>query len=128
MRSAAELYETAKDEPAFSNSTEWEVWSYNWCEECTKHSPELWDQGVGCPLIIIALNGRTPLEWAPDPDGGSFVCSEFERRDDGDGDDPNPTPTPSPPAEEMPGQTDIFTFFAEEAIDALNVAPEPAHV
>lgn len=44
------------DEPAFSNGTEWDCWSSEWCERCV-HEPD-------CPLITIAFcEDRTPAEW-----------------------------------------------------------------
>lgn len=67
----------------FSNGTEWEIWSYNWCHNCTKDSEELVDQGKGCPHILTALIGEKPKEWT-EVDMGWYECSDFEEREETD--------------------------------------------
>lgn len=58
-------------QPAFSNGTEFEMWQYQWCEECK------WDVNAGCPLIeqlllhepvpeVVEKNGVVRCtEWRP---------------------------------------------------------------
>lgn len=127
MRTYPEAMATSRDEPAFSNSSMWELWAPRWCYRCTKDSPEMVDRGAGCPLIMVALMGRTPVEWTAaterDRIFGNYQCSEFEERP-ADDEEPQPEPGPGPFVEEMPEQTDIFTFFAEEVVDGLTVQPE----
>jgi hypothetical protein len=111
MRSYDEIYETARDIPPFSNGTEWELWSVNWCfAPC--HNPvevawQRYEEGKrktvpkdfpgGCPLIQCAMMGRTPTEWLEQPDGypRDYHCLEFRGPDDGD--DPFDSPAPRPP-------------------------------
>jgi hypothetical protein len=57
---------------AFSNGTDWGIWSGRWCESCTHNDDE---QEVFCPLITVAIcDDRTPAEWTGDP----YECSEYE--------------------------------------------------
>jgi hypothetical protein len=34
-----EIYDRSRDQPAFSNSTEGEVWTANWCDRCLRDAP-----------------------------------------------------------------------------------------
>jgi hypothetical protein len=98
-----EALKTARIGQAFSNGTEWEIWSYNWCENCRN------DRDEDCPLIAVGLFGEkpapdgqservTPAEWFEQDDGPSrYTCIHF--RDEDDGGDPEPTPIPDPPGQ-----------------------------
>jgi hypothetical protein len=113
-------YAAAKDKPPFSNGTEGYAWMGNWCDECSKNDEEI---ELWCPLLSVALLGRTPVEWIEQTADGhrlgdTYHCTAFAPRDDGNGGGGPPVP-PSPFDEEQPGQTDIFTFFAEDAIEQL---------
>lgn len=61
---------------AFSNGFEWDAWSANWCDRCTK------DEVLpGCRLLDVALvEERIPAEWSPGNDdlGDRYHCSEFQ--------------------------------------------------
>lgn len=94
------------DQPAFSNGTMWEIWQERWCFRCVNDSPELVDRGEGCPLILTALCGKTPVEWVRQSDAevyrkdgcdvaNLYHCMMF--RDEDDGPDPEPKPQPEPP-------------------------------
>jgi hypothetical protein len=116
MRSYDEIYETARDEPPFSNGTEFYGWMENWCwAPCQQPDEVAWQRyeegkrktppksGTGCPLILAALMGRTPIEWldtwdgdSPYPLGDRYHCIEFRGPDDGGG-DPQPRPRREPP-------------------------------
>ncbi|ASD50881.1 hypothetical protein PBI_LUCKY2013_171 [Mycobacterium phage Lucky2013] len=64
---------------AFSNSTEFEVWSINWCGRCVRD--EYADSGFGCPILdTIYLENRVPPEWSEGTDDprDRYHCSEFE--------------------------------------------------
>lgn len=68
MKPYKEYEKTAKDEPPFSNGTEWEIWSYNVCMGGTNHerrcvNDDGADEGNGCPLILLSMIGKTPAEW-----------------------------------------------------------------
>jgi len=46
--------------PAFSNSTEFEMWSARWCDRCGKDDGE----SVFCPILNVALLGDlVPEQW-----------------------------------------------------------------
>lgn len=68
---------------AFSNGTEWDCWSANWCNRCV-HDQNI-DEG-GCILILQALlDHGTPEEWVPDQPnslGNQYICTKFQRSDD----------------------------------------------
>jgi hypothetical protein len=128
MRTYDQAMADALDETPFSNHTMWEIWADRWCYECVNDSPELVDQGKGCPLIMVALMRKTPREWtaATEQDRiyGSYHCSEFEQRNDGGGDGES-GPQPRPPAfEEMPGQTTIFEALTDATVEQFQQTPE----
>lgn len=119
-------------EQPFSNATEFEIWADRYCYDCVKDNA---DTETWCPILSAALLGEWPVqwtrrqvEWEIGDKRGSYeavdTCADFERRrDDGPDDDDDPKPTgPGPFAEEMPGQTDIFTFIVEDALEALPAA------
>lgn len=115
MRSYAEIEATARDQRAFSNGTEWEMWAANWCwVPCRNPAEAAWqryEEGKrktaptefpgGCPLILCALNGKTPTEWLDQWRDGEpypadrYHCIEFRGPDDGG--DPQPRPKREPP-------------------------------
>ena len=68
MRSYKEIEQDARPGRAFSNSTDWEIWSYNVCLGCGNAdrrcvNDDGVDQGDGCPLILVSLGDMTPAEW-----------------------------------------------------------------
>lgn len=77
MRSYDEISADAKDEPAFSNGTEWDAWSDRWCGRC------LHDVNEDCPLVMVALLAATPVEWREDNPGSlgdRYTCTQFVDR------------------------------------------------
>lgn len=106
MDDAETAYANARDERAFSNGTDWEIWQYNNCETC--HHDAAYQAGEtnqGCPLIVVALLGKTPREWIPGEDkycGDRFTCVMYRHEDD---DDPDATPEPLP---DPPGMEALF--------------------
>lgn len=108
MRTYDELFAAARERSPFSNGTIGEIWMDRWCYRCTKDSPAMVDRGEGCPLILIAIQHRTPAEWT-DYGVQDYRCSEFEERREGDED-----PEPEPP--EHPDQGTIFEEFAEREV------------
>lgn len=113
MRTYDEIWADAKDEPAFSNGTEGYGWTAANCGTCKNDSPELVDKGEGCPLILVSLMQRTPVEWLDQkrigPNGiletygidDQYHCVEFRDQDEPGGEEPTPVPTP-------PGQGSLF--------------------
>lgn len=101
-------YENAIDEPPFSNSTEGYGWMANWCDRCAHDAPYQRDEAKeGCPLIAVALMGRTPREWMAGergPSGGIYIEDQYHCiyfRDENDDDpDAKPVPLPDPPGME----------------------------
>lgn len=114
MRSYEEAFADARDERPFSNGTAGHGWMENWCWRCHNPAELAWrryEEGArktppkdfpgGCPLIMVALNERTPVEWldqwggkGPYPLGDRFHCIEFRGPDEGGGE---PRPKPDPP-------------------------------
>jgi len=52
--------------PAFCNGSQFEIWQWNTCRGCIHHSED-------CPLIDVALAGRTPVEWT-ETGLGNYIC------------------------------------------------------
>lgn len=83
MRAYDEAMAAAADRPAFSNGFEGERWMAQWCERCANDLSI--DTDGGCPLLFVALNGKTPAEFIPgvtDEQGRvslaqRYRCSEF---------------------------------------------------
>lgn len=104
VRSVAEIEADARDGSPFSNSTEWEIWSSQLCDRCKVDAParDRGDYANGCPLILIALGGKTPAEWLEQaelvPD--RFHCVEYR-----DNDEPRRITHPERP---MPGQGELI--------------------
>lgn len=92
-----DVSETYREGMAFSNGTEWEMWSANWCERCIHDSPKLVDQGKGCPLIMLGMTGFIPAEWMEQPGDSPdrYHCIQFRNEDDGPGPEPQPKPEPT---------------------------------
>jgi len=98
-----DAFERARPGSAFANGTEWECWSANWCDKCTRDAPfRNGIAAVGCPLILVALQERIPAEWMEQPrdDRGRYSltdqyhCIEFRAPGSGGGE---PRPQPDPP-------------------------------
>lgn len=103
-------YENARDERPFANGTEGYGWMGAWCDRCLVDAP--FRNGIartGCPLILVAMEGRTPIEWLDQKrtelrDGREMLvpysiedqyhCIEFRAPGDGGGGEPRPKPTP----------------------------------
>lgn len=75
-------YAASTPEPPFSNGTEYYDWSARWCDNCAQEDEFIRSgKGLGCPLLMVALLGRTPVEWR---EGDSlarwrhdYYCTEF---------------------------------------------------
>ena len=99
----AEASPRARDQPAFANGTEGFAWTNTWCGDCQRDAP--FRNGLnpsGCPLIVIALEQRTPAEWIDGPRDrhgrysldDQYQCIEY--RPPGSR-PPEPRPRPEPP-------------------------------
>lgn len=126
MRSHDEIYDDAADEPAFSNNSEYEIWAERWCYRCKVDAAFQRDETLeGCPLLTVAVMGRTPKEFvdAVDPREaqGDYECTEFVPDDDEDGGE-DPMPVPPVPVGEMDGQVDMFEVFADQIVSEASVA------
>lgn len=114
----------SRDEIPFSNSTEGEAWLSNNCERCLNDKPAREGRYEdGCVLILVALEGRTPVEWTPDKPmslGEQYRCMYFRGEDDGP--DPEPAPIPDPP-----GQLTLVPREPyEQPARMLTISPQPA--
>lgn len=101
-----EALATARDRSPFSNGTEGYAWMANWCGRCVHDAPTRRDDWAnGCPLLIVAITGKTPIEWLDGPRdehgryglGDQYHCVMF-RDEDNPGPD-EPTPIPDPPGQ-----------------------------
>lgn len=101
MPAYADAFARAVDEPAFSNGDEGYAWMDAWCARCVNDGYGTGSEQPQCPLIDVALNGRTPIEWFPQGDqhvgwrlGDTYHCLMFRDRDDPGGREPEPVPDP----------------------------------
>jgi hypothetical protein len=63
----------AANRPAFSNGFEIDAWMDRWCYRCVHEET--------CPLILVAMLGKTPAEWRElnrGDLGNQYACSAFE--------------------------------------------------
>lgn len=72
MKEYGAIWAEAVDTVPFSNSTEWDIWSARWCNQC------IHDVSEACPLVLAAVCGRTPKEWTR-TEVSDYTCSEFQR-------------------------------------------------
>jgi hypothetical protein len=105
VRSFEEAFEAAADERAFANGTEGYGWMDAWCARCLREAPlRSGLKGArGCPLILVAMMDRRPMEWLPQRDenglysiADQYHCIEF-RDNNGGGGGYEPRPKPEPP-------------------------------
>lgn len=71
--------ERAADRPAFSNGFEGDAWMENWCYRCVHEANP--DETGACPLLTIAMAGKTPAEWTEQDRGdlgNQYLCTKFE--------------------------------------------------
>ena len=92
-----DAYGRARPGHAFSNGTEWEIWSASWCDRCLREAP--FRNGMsqtGCPLILVSLQALIPAEWMDQPDGSPdrYRCIEFRGPGGRGGGEPAPLPEP----------------------------------
>jgi hypothetical protein len=62
----------ARDGAAFSNGFEGQSWMNLWCEDGCRNHPD-------CPLLDVALLGRTPAQWVLRDPGGlnRYTCEQY---------------------------------------------------
>lgn len=88
----------------------------DWCYRCTIDGPYQRDESPeGCPLILIALTGRTPAEWT-ETGTQDYTCTEFVEDTGGDPDtheDSTAVPRFPQPPPVMPGQLGLFDDLAQ---------------
>lgn len=129
-----EAFAKAREGSPFSNSDEGCGWMANWCDRCI-HDKQArnGDPGNGCSLVMVALMGRTPVEWldqkqtgpdgllVPYSRGDQFHCVMFRSEDDPGSGEPTPIPDP-------PGQEELFPRdeFERPARMFADTAPQPA--
>lgn len=90
------LYDEARDEPPFSNSDGY-GWFDNNCGTCLHDKPARTGGGLGgCPLVTVALMGRTPRQWLASTGSDRWTCVEYRHEDDGP---VEPQPIPDPPGQ-----------------------------
>ncbi len=103
MRSFDAALDAARDGSPFSNGFEYDHWAANWCDRpCLHDGPfQRGETDLGCPLLMVALMGKTPSEWLEQDRGrlgDQYHCVEFRDEDDPGGHEP--VPIPDPPGQE----------------------------
>jgi hypothetical protein len=63
---------------AFSNGSEWEIWSHNWCNQCKKDD---WPDKSCSILEGVMIDNIIPVEFTV-LSLGDYACKEFEHRVD----------------------------------------------
>ena len=128
MRTLAEIEADARDQRPFANGTEGYGWMGNWCYRCLRDAP--FRNGIsptGCPIILVAFLGKTPVEFLDGPrdENGlysiedQYHCIEFRAPGEGGG-EPRPKPTP-------PGQGELLPREPFKGT-RMYVEPDPALV
>lgn len=57
----------------FSNSTEWEIWSYNWCRKCLN------DENEDCEIILnLMISGEDSRVVANGPGLHQISCAGYD--------------------------------------------------
>ena len=131
MRTFDEAMAASIDTPAFANSTEGSGWTAAWCARCVHDTDDKIERGEGCPLVLVTLMGRLPVEFVEGSraeDGAYSIrdqwrCVEF--RDRGDGGDSEPGPVPVP---ECGGQVALLSTEAVEGPLVHLPVPEMSEV
>ncbi|HLU99158.1 MAG TPA: hypothetical protein VKZ89_20175 [Thermobifida alba] len=109
LPTGAEAMARSRDRTPFSNGTEGAAWMAAWCHRCVHDADARDMNGPGCPLVFVAIQGRTPAEWddGPRDENGlygladQYQCTYFRDEDGPDGGgDPEPQPIPDPPGQE----------------------------
>ena len=65
---------------AFSNGSEYDSWSVNWCRRCARDETGTAPDGVYCPILSnVMLENKVPKEWSKGRDDlrDRYHCSEF---------------------------------------------------
>lgn len=112
-------FERASDAAPFSNSDDGRDWMDAHCGRCFHDKPARQGHDAnGCPLVLVALMGRTPAEWMRgDPAeqtsfADKYTCVMFRPEDEGGDPEPKPIPTP-------PGQGELFPRAGLEGVRLL---------
>ena len=111
------LFEQAWDVAPFSDAAAGDVWMGNWCGRCVKDRAVRVGEGPGCPLVLVALMGRTPAPWLLPEVGGEFHCLEFRGEDDGPGPEPRPVPELGQPQATLVRAQDVVDLSLGSALD-----------
>ncbi|MFI6496856.1 hypothetical protein [Nonomuraea typhae] len=120
-----EAYARAREGSPFSNGFEGECWMDSNCYRCVNDAATRrgdWDNG--CPLILVALLGKTPAEWLTKNRsslGDQYTCLYFRDEDDPGPDEP--TPIPDPPGQGVLFPRDEFERPARMFADTMPQVP-----
>ncbi|RKN40762.1 hypothetical protein [Streptomyces hoynatensis] len=120
------LFAESRDRRPFANGTEGYGWLDANCSTCIHEGPSR--QGheeQGCPLVLLALVGRTPAQWLDGPRDAEgrygiadqYRCIEYRHENDAG---PEPRPVPEPP-----GQLTLGPREPLEGVRMLTALTEP---
>ncbi|MBG0828509.1 hypothetical protein HS041_12095 [Planomonospora sp. ID67723] len=116
----------AREGSPFSNGTEGYTWMGNWCGRCVHDAPARRDDYANaCPLILVALTGKTPAEWLesdPYSLADRYQCLMFRPEDDPGPDEP--TPVPDPPGQLTLCPREPYERPARMFVDTLREAAD----
>jgi hypothetical protein len=107
------LWDQSRERRPFANGTEGYGWMAANCDTCIHDKPaRQGDEGNGCPLVLLALVGRTPAQWLDGPrdENGryaiatQYTCIEYRNENNGPGPEPKAMPTPPGQGELLPRQ------------------------
>lgn len=108
----------------FSNGTEWEAWSANWCARCLVDKPAREGRYEdGCPLILDVLMGEEPAEFIVQDRfrlGDQYHCINFRDEDDGPPPPTEPEPTPPGQGELLPMEPFVGTRMFADVVSVLD--------
>jgi hypothetical protein len=116
-----DIVRRARNERAFSNSVDYEMWDGNWCGRCVRDAAfREGKDDFGCPILAAALISEvTPAEWMEQPEDrrpwDAYHCIEFRAP----GSEP-PDPQPQPEPDGMDG-----LFPRPERQARMYVQPQP---
>lgn len=121
---------TPIDGSPFSNSTEGEAWTANWCDRCIHDKPAREDRYEdACAIFTLALTGQTPGEWIRQDGfrlGDQYHCIEFRSEDEGPPPPTEPEPTPPGQGELIPMEPYVGTRMFADVVAANTPASEHA--
>jgi hypothetical protein len=66
----------------FSNATEFELWTFRYCNRCVNDEMGSASLGTFCPILddVIIHNEDIPVQWEVGEGFYNYHCTEFEQQ------------------------------------------------